>query len=87
MTASSAIELTYQALVLVLVLSLPAVLASAAVGLLVGLLQAVTQIQDQSIAQAPKTIVVIVVIALTAGWAGGELFNFGQMLLRDVGST
>ncbi len=84
MTPSTVLDLTYQALILVLLLSLPAVCVSAIVGLLIGLLQAVTQIQDQSIAQAPKMIAVVITIILTASWAGGELHNFGQKLLHDI---
>jgi type III secretion protein S len=78
------IDLAYQALMLVLMLSLPAVLTSALVGVLVGLVQAVTQIQDQSIAQAGKLISVAVVTALSVRWMGGELYQFGESLLRLI---
>ena len=67
-----------------LLLSLPAVLVSALVGLIVGVFQAVTQIQDQSIAIAPKFIAVVITVVLTASWAGAELHNFGQKLLHDI---
>lgn len=82
MTATTILDLTYEALMLVLMLSLPAVLAAALVGLLIAVLQAVTQIQDQSIGLAGKLIVVIVTLTLTARWAGGELYNFGDKLFN-----
>lgn len=82
MTPTTVIDLSYQALVLVLMLSLPAVLTSALVGILVGLLQAVTQIQDQSISYAAKLIAVSVVTTLSARWMGGELYQFGENLFR-----
>ena len=37
-------------------ISLPCVLVAASVGLVVGILQAVTQVQEQTIAAAPKII-------------------------------
>jgi type III secretion protein S len=82
MTPASVIDLSYQALMLVLMLSMPAVAVSAVVGVVVGLLQAVTQIQDQSIAYAAKLIAVTVATVLSARWMGGELYQFGENLLH-----
>ena len=82
MIPTTVIDLSYQALILILILSLPAVVTSAIVGLLVGLLQAVTQIQDQSISYAAKLIAVSVVTTLSARWMGGELFQFAENLFH-----
>jgi type III secretion protein S len=49
---------------LVLYMALPPLLAAMAVGLIVGVLQAVTQVQDQSLPITFKLLAVIVVIAL-----------------------
>lgn len=84
MLSTTVIDLAYQALMLTLWLSLPAVATSAVVGLLVGLLQAVTQIQDQSISYVSKLIAVFVVTALSARWMGGELFQFGVNLFHLI---
>lgn len=51
-----------------LLLSLPAVLLAAAIGLVVGILQAVTQVQEQTIAAAPKILSVFLLIIF-----GGQL--------------
>ena len=82
MTPTTIIDLCYQALILVVMLSLPAVVTAALAGLVTGILQAVTQIQDQSIGYAVKLIAVSVVIALTASWLGAELYQFGDNLYR-----
>ncbi|MEL6477492.1 MAG: type III secretion system export apparatus subunit SctS [Pseudomonadota bacterium] len=71
---------SYTALVLILYLSLPAVLAASGIGLIVGLLQALTQIQDQTIQHALKLIGVVVVIVATASWAGGELLAYTERI-------
>jgi type III secretion protein S len=47
---------------IVLLLALPPLLAAMTVGLIVGILQAVTQVQDQSLPVAIKLLVVIVVL-------------------------
>jgi type III secretion protein S len=65
-----------QALVLVLVLSLPVILAATLVGLVVGLFQALTQIQEQTLPFGFKLVAVIVTILLTARWFGTELQTF-----------
>jgi len=61
-----------------LVLWLPRYVIAAAViiGLLIGLFQALTQIQDQTFSFAFKLIGVIIAMAMTASGAGIELLNF-----------
>jgi type III secretion protein S len=52
MDAAVVIDASYRMLIMVLLLSLPAVITAGVVGLLTAVAQAVTQIQDQGIAQA-----------------------------------
>ncbi len=84
MDVSALLELTNRMLVLVLLLSLPAVAASVVIGLVVGILQAVTQIQDQSISYGLKLISVAAVIALTAAWSGSELFQYARQIFEAI---
>jgi type III secretion protein S len=65
-----------QALWLTLLLSLPTILVAAIVGTLFSLLQALTQIQEQTLSFAVKLIAVGLTLFLTAGWLGGELMNY-----------
>ena len=80
MGESAILEFTTQALVLVLVLSLPPIIAAASVGLLVSLLQALTQVQEQTVSFAIKLITVIITILLTARWVGGEVMTYSLRL-------
>jgi flagellar biosynthetic protein FliQ len=57
-----------QALLWILVLSLPPLLASLVVGLAVSLLQALTQVQEQTLTFVPKIIATILVLILFSGW-------------------
>ncbi len=52
--------------VVMLLISMPCVLVAALVGLVVGILQAVTQVQEQTIAAAPKILAVFLVIIIGA---------------------
>lgn len=47
-----------------LAISMPCVLTAASIGLVVGILQAVTQVQEQTIAAAPKIFAVFLVIII-----------------------
>ena len=47
-----------------LAISMPCVLTAAAIGLIVGIIQAVTQVQEQTIAAAPKIFAVFLVIMI-----------------------
>lgn len=77
------LDYSYQTLILVAILALPAVITSAVVGLLVGFLQAITQVNDSSIAQAAKLIATLVVLLITVRWMGHELVTFAQQLFRN----
>ncbi len=54
--------------VIMLMVSLPCVLVAAGIGLIVGILQAVTQVQEQTIAAAPKILLVFLTIIILGAW-------------------
>ena len=58
------IEFFAKGLMTMLMIAMPCVLTAAAIGLVVGILQAVTQVQEQTIAAAPKIFAVFLVIIL-----------------------
>lgn len=84
MTPNLLIELVQRLLHLVLVISLPVVAATALVAIAVGIVQAVTQIQDPSIVFAAKLLACVAVIAAMGPWAGGELMLFGQSVFSAI---
>jgi type III secretion protein S len=65
-----------RALLLTLWLSLPPILVASVVGTLFSLVQALTQIQEQTLSFAVKLIAVGLTLFLTARWVGGEIFNY-----------
>ncbi|MFL9874825.1 type III secretion system export apparatus subunit SctS [Paraburkholderia megapolitana] len=84
MTSSTILDLTQQALLLVLLLSLPIVLIATATGLIVAILQAVTQVQDSNIGIAVRLIAVMVALVMLSGWLGGEVLRFAQQALTRL---
>lgn len=83
MVQSAVLDYTLQALMLVLVLSMPPIIVASLTGLIVSFIQALTQLQEQTLSFAIKLIGVTVTIFLTAGWLGGEIFNFTAKLYTD----
>jgi flagellar biosynthesis protein FliQ len=81
---SRAVELTQQALLLSLTLSLPAMLAAAAVGLLVGLLSASTQVNDAALSHAPKFAAVALVLALLGGAGASAVVRYTRALWTAI---
>lgn len=70
-----------------LAISMPCVLTAASIGLVVGIIQAVTQVQEQTIAAAPKIFAVFLVIVI--GGMGfikllTNLFNEGMGIAFNV---
>ena len=79
-------RLTSDALLLTLILSLPPILVATLVGLVVSLLQAVTQIQEQTLSSAVKLIAVTLVLLGLAHWLGGELYRYTLRIFAMLGS-
>ena len=80
---AQAIQLTKEALWLVLTLSAPPIIAATVVGLFVAILQAVTQIQEQTVQYLFKFIAVVITLFLTASLLGGALYHFSDRIFLN----
>jgi len=78
-----AVQLTKEALWLVLILSGPPIAAATIVGLTVAILQAVTQIQEQTVQFLLRFLAISVALVVTASTIGGALFYFAERLFTD----
>jgi type III secretion HrpO family protein len=78
------IDLTYKALILVLMLSMPPIVMAAVVGIMVSLVQAVTQIQDQTLSFGFRLVAVIITLIATVRWLGEEVFVFAANIFDHV---
>lgn len=70
-----------EGLLLAILVSAPPLLASLLVGFVVGIVQAATQIQDQTLAFVPKLVVVALTLLALGPLLGTQLVRFTQALL------
>ena len=84
MTESEIVQHASNAMLLVLMLSMPPIVVAALVGLIVSLIQALTQIQEQTISFAFKLIAIVITIFLTMGQLGEELFAYGKISFQKI---
>lgn len=84
MVNADVLNLTSEALMLTLILSMPPIVAAAGVGLMISLIQALTQIQEQTLPFAFKLVAVVVSIFLTSRWIGIEIFNFALAVMSQI---
>ncbi|AIN59252.1 EscS/YscS/HrcS family type III secretion system export apparatus protein [Pseudomonas soli] len=84
MSSTEVLHFASQALWLILILSLPTVLMAALVGTLVSLVQALTQVQEQTLGFVAKLVAVVVTLFVTADWMGSELYRYTDLVLERV---
>lgn len=84
MSSALAIELVRRALMVCLMVGAPLLLAAMLTGLGVSLLQAITQIQEQSLTFIPKLVVVGIVLLVTLPWMLNQLIQFLVTMFRSL---
>jgi flagellar biosynthesis protein FliQ len=77
-------HLSIQAMTLTLKVSAPFLLAGLAVGLVVSIIQAATQIQEQTLSFIPKIVVTGIVIAVAGPWMLDELVGYTRQLFESI---
>jgi flagellar biosynthetic protein FliQ len=79
-----AIDLARRAITLVLVAGAPVLATALIVGLIVSVVQALTQIQDQTLTFVPKIIAVLVALAIVGPWMMEKLVEFGREMFGTL---
>lgn len=72
--------ITIEALGLVLLLSAPPIIAASIVGLLVAVVQAATQIQEQTLQYTLKFFAIVLTLLVTASLVAGSLYAFSDKI-------
>ena len=75
---SIAMDYASQALYLVLVISLPPIVIASVIGIVLSLVQAVTQLQEQTLTFGVKLIAVVVTLFLLGGWMSGQILRYAD---------
>ena len=83
MLQSEIFQLTYQSLILILLLSGPPIIISMVLGLMVAIFQAATQIQEQTLSFTVKLFAVVLSIIFLGGWLGGQIIYFASTIFKN----
>jgi flagellar biosynthetic protein FliQ len=84
MNQDTVVNLAAQAMSLALKIGGPLLIVALAIGLLVSVFQAVTQIQEQSLSLIPKIMGIAVVIVLLGPWMLGQLVSYTTALYTSI---
>jgi len=84
MTPETVLDIGTQAMKVTALLSAPLLLSALVVGLLVGMLQAATQINEMTMTFIPKMLAVAVALLITFPWMLQTLIDFMQNLILGL---
>jgi len=85
-TSQQVIDIGTRALLVSAKLAGPFLIVVLAVGVVIGLLQSVTQLQEQTLTFVPKLIGSAIVIAVSGNWMLASLVEFSRELMNSVPS-
>ncbi len=84
MTPESVMTIGRHALELTLLVSAPLLLAALAVGLLVSVFQAATQINEMTLSFIPKLIAILAMLVLAGPWMIAMMVDYMRRLLENL---
>lgn len=86
MSPETVLDVGRDALYLTMMISAPLLLSALAVGLLIGIFQAATQIQEMTLSFIPKLIVLVFALLLAGPWMLRILTEFTLRLFAEIPS-
>jgi type III secretion protein S len=84
MSHQTIVDFSVNAAMLMLLLSMLPIIVATVIGLIVSLLQALTQIQEQTLSFAVKLIAVAATLLLSMNWMGAELYNYTLAIFQTI---
>ena len=84
MTPETVVTVGRQALEMTLMLAAPLLLTALAVGLIVGIFQAATQINEMTLSFIPKLLAMAAVLAITGPWMLRSLVEYSRNLIESI---
>lgn len=84
MDTSTVMQVAREALYVASLVSAPVLLTALGLGLVIGMLQAATQIQEMTLSFIPKLIAMGIAIAIAGPWMLGLLIDFTERLFHSI---
>ena len=86
MTPETVTTIGQQALWVTMLIAAPLLLSALAIGLLVGMFQAATQINEMTMSFIPKLFVIVMALVIAGPWMLGVIVNYTQNLMEQIPS-
>lgn len=86
MTPDTIVDLGRQAMVVTVQLTAPILLATLAVGLIIAMFQAATQINEMTLTFVPKLIIMALIMLFAGSWMLRLLVDYTEGLIRSIPS-
>ncbi len=84
MTPDTVISLGQDALTITVMVAAPILLSALAVGLLVGMFQAATQVNEMTLSFIPKLLSVVLVLFVAGPWILSTMLNYTRTLITEI---
>ena len=84
MNQADALDIVQAAIWTIIMASGPAVAVAMAVGLVIALFQALTQVQEVTLTFIPKIVAVLLVTSATASFMGQVIFSFAEQVFGRI---
>ena len=84
MTPDTVISVGQHALLTMLMLAAPPLLAALGVGLIIGLFQAATQVNEMTLSFIPKIVALVLVLIAAGPWIIRTMVSFTERLILDI---
>lgn len=86
MTPETVVTIGQQALWVTMMVASPLLLSALAIGLLVGMFQAATQINEMTMSFIPKLLVLIGALVVAGPWMLGVVVDYTRQLVEQIPS-
>jgi flagellar biosynthetic protein FliQ len=84
MTPDTVITIGQYAILTMLMVAAPPLLTALAVGLVIGVFQAATQVNEMTLSFIPKIVALVIVLIAAGPWILKTLVNYTERLIRDI---
>ncbi len=84
METQMAVDIGRRAILTALLIGSPVLIVGMAVGLTIGLFQALTQVQDQTIAFVPKIVAMVAAIGICLPWLIQTMVDYSEELFVEI---
>jgi len=80
------IAVTGRCMYLILILAAPMLLSALVVGLCISILQATTQVQEQTLSFVPKIVATFMALIITGNWIASMVGSYAIMIFNAIGT-